>query len=96
MKTAIITGCSRGIGLATVDLLTDNDNIKVTTSTLTSPICSLRHLMSSPAQFIGIIFFALLFFNLDSKSLKLFSSGSTAKTFSISLILNMLHLERRY
>tara|TARA_R110002167_G_scaffold260042_1_gene466567 strand:+ start:90 stop:434 length:345 start_codon:yes stop_codon:yes gene_type:complete len=29
MKTGIITGCSRGIGLATANLLTDNDNIKV-------------------------------------------------------------------
>ena len=29
MKTGIITGCSRGIGLATADLLTDNNNIKI-------------------------------------------------------------------
>ena len=29
MKTGIVTGCSRGIGLATVNLFTDYDNIKV-------------------------------------------------------------------
>ena len=29
MKTGIITGCSRGIGFATVELLTNNDDIKV-------------------------------------------------------------------
>lgn len=40
MKTGIITGCSRGIGFATVDLLTDNDNIKVI-GTSTSGNCSI-------------------------------------------------------
>ena len=40
MKTGIITGCSRGIGFATVDLLTDNDNIKVI-GTCTSGNCSI-------------------------------------------------------
>ena len=39
MKTGIITGCSRGIGFATVDLLTDN-NIKVI-GTSTSGSCSI-------------------------------------------------------
>ncbi|MEL0454759.1 SDR family NAD(P)-dependent oxidoreductase [Flavobacteriaceae bacterium SZ-1-7] len=39
MKTGIITGCSRGIGLATVDLLT-NDNIKII-GTSTSGNCSI-------------------------------------------------------
>ncbi len=29
MKTGIITGCSRGIGFATVNLLTENENIKI-------------------------------------------------------------------
>ena len=40
MKKGIITGCSRGIGFATVDLLTDNDNIKVI-GTSTSGNCSI-------------------------------------------------------
>lgn len=40
MKTAILTGCSRGIGFATVDLLTDNNNIKVI-GTSTSGNCSI-------------------------------------------------------
>ena len=42
MKTGIITGCSRGIGFATVDLLTDNDNIKVI-GTSTSGNCSISN-----------------------------------------------------
>lgn len=40
MKTGIITGCSRGIGLATVDLLTNDDNIKII-GTSTSGNCSI-------------------------------------------------------
>ncbi|GAA4891956.1 SDR family NAD(P)-dependent oxidoreductase [Flaviramulus aquimarinus] len=40
MKTGIITGCSRGIGLATVDLLTNNNNIKII-GTSTSGNCSI-------------------------------------------------------
>lgn len=40
MKTGIITGCSRGIGLATVDLLTNNDDIKII-GTSTSGNCSI-------------------------------------------------------
>ncbi|WP_242094365.1 SDR family NAD(P)-dependent oxidoreductase [Aestuariivivens sediminicola] len=40
MKTGIITGCSRGIGFATVDLLTNNDNLKII-GTSTSGNCSI-------------------------------------------------------
>ena len=40
MKTGIITGCSRGIGFATADLLTKNDNIKIV-GTSTSGNCSI-------------------------------------------------------
>lgn len=40
MKTGIITGCSRGIGLTTVSLLTNNDNIKII-GTSTSGNCSI-------------------------------------------------------
>lgn len=40
MKTGIITGCSRGIGLATVDLLTNNNEVKII-GTSTSGDCSI-------------------------------------------------------
>lgn len=40
MKTGIITGCSRGIGFATVDLLTNNGEIKII-GTSTSGNCSI-------------------------------------------------------
>lgn len=40
MKTGIITGCSRGIGFATADLLTNNNEIKII-GTSTSGNCSI-------------------------------------------------------
>jgi len=40
VQTGIITGCSRGIGFATVDLLTNNENLKVI-GTSTSGNCSI-------------------------------------------------------
>ena len=40
MKTGIITGCSRGIGFATADLLTNNNKIKII-GTSTSGKCSI-------------------------------------------------------
>ena len=43
MKIGIITGCSRGIGLATTKLLTDNPNFKVI-GTSTSGDCSISEL----------------------------------------------------
>ncbi|MEQ8219172.1 MAG: SDR family NAD(P)-dependent oxidoreductase [Arenibacter sp.] len=65
MKTGIITGCSRGIGLATAKLLTDNDNIKVigTSTSGNSPIsksnfeCYILNLSESKSikNFIHII-----------------------------------------
>ncbi|WP_435262053.1 SDR family NAD(P)-dependent oxidoreductase [Tenacibaculum sp. nBUS_03] len=43
MKIGVITGCSKGIGFSTADLLTNNDNVKII-GTSTSKNCSISKL----------------------------------------------------